>query len=844
MMPESERRPRVLLVEDEPGDAQLIRWQLLEKAADAFEVEAVDSLAEAEALAIDRRWTPDVILLDLNLPDSTGVETVIRACESLPDAPIVVLTGQTDERAIRSAIDAGAEDFLQKGADGAAIRKAIRYAMLRHRRESESRLAASVFSHAREGIFITQPDGVIIDVNEAFSRITGFTREEAIGRKPSLLKSGQQDDGFYQKLWTSLWRDGSWEGELWNRRKDGRLFPELLTVSAVRGRSGDVTHFVALFTDITDQKRQQDRLHQLAHFDSLTELPNRVLFADRLSQAMARAIRHDNELAVVYIDLDGFKEVNDQFGHEAGDLLLRTLASRMQTVLRETDTVARLGGDEFVAVIVDLEGSVQLDGMLQRLLGELSRPVPNGDSRLVVSASIGVTFFPQKEGRERLDGDQLLRQADQAMYEAKQSGKNRYQFFDSAQDVAMRKLGARRRAIAEAIERDEFQLVYQPVVNIREGRLLGVEALLRWPQPEGAHLMPEQFLPWLDGGELVIQLDAWVIRHALAQLAEWHAEGRPLTMNININVSTIQRPDFAAWLAEVLGQCPNILPRAVCFEVSECSTLEEPGRLAQVMRDCRSMGVEFCLDDFGSGNGSLQHLRSMPISALKMDRRFVNQVLSDTDDMAIVEGILGLALAFRKRVIAKGVATIEQGQMLARLGCDLVQGFAVAHPMEAECIDDWLAAWQPDPRWQNEPRVPREDIPLLFAAVEHLNWVEQVLRHVCHRGAALPPMSSSECRFGQWMETQHPFSSELEAIRPTHERIHEVGNRLVSLPAGAESDALRAQLLSLTEQLVGELGGLSVSPGQTPHPLTFLARERFAVMTGVGIKAHDAGEAG
>ncbi|MFP4155494.1 MAG: diguanylate cyclase domain-containing protein, partial [Halothiobacillaceae bacterium] len=382
MMPESERRPRVLLVEDEPGDAQLIRWQLLEKAADAFEVEAVDSLSEAEALAIDRRWTPDVILLDLNLPDSTGVETVIRACESLPDAPIVVLTGQTDERAIRSAIDAGAEDFLQKGADGAAIRKAIRYAMLRHRRESESRLAASVFSHAREGIFITQPDGVIIDVNEAFSRITGFTREEAIGRKPSLLKSGQQDDGFYQKLWTSLWRDGSWEGELWNRRKDGRLYPELLTVSAVRGRSGDVTHFVALFTDITDQKRQQDRLHQLAHFDSLTELPNRVLFADRLSQAMARAIRHDNELAVVYIDLDGFKEVNDQFGHEAGDLLLRTLASRMQTVLRETDTVARLGGDEFVAVIVDLEGSVQLDGMLQRLLGELSRPVPNGDSRL------------------------------------------------------------------------------------------------------------------------------------------------------------------------------------------------------------------------------------------------------------------------------------------------------------------------------------------------------------------------------------------------------------------------------------------------------------------------------
>lgn len=835
MMPESERRPRVLLVEDEPGDAQLIRWQLLEKDPDAFEVEVVDSLAEAEATAVDGQWTPDVILLDLNLPDSTGVATVIRACETLPDAPIVVLTGLSDERAIRPAIDAGAEDFLQKGADGSAIRKAIRYAMLRHRREAESRLAASVFSHAREGIFITRPDGVIVDVNDAFTRITGYSREDVVGRKPNVLKSGHHDDGFYQDLWSSLWRDGAWEGELWNRRKDGSLYPELLTVSAVRGRSGDVTHFVALFTDITDQKRQQDRLRQLAHFDALTELPNRVLFADRLAQAMARTTRHGTELAVVYIDLDGFKDVNDEFGHEAGDLLLKTLAGRMKGVLRETDTVARLGGDEFVAVIVDLEGSAELDGMLQRLLGEISRPVPHGEARLTVSASIGVTFYPQRGIRGRLDSDQLLRQADQAMYEAKESGKNRYQFFDTAQDAAMRKLGAHRRAVAEAIAEEAFRLVYQPVVNIRDGRVLGVEALLRWPQAEGETRMPGQFLPWLQGGELVIQLDAWVIERALEQLNRWHGAGQPLMMSINVSVATLQRPDFSAWLAEMLGRYPQIMPRAVCFEVCETEAVEDTGPLAQVMHDCRSMGVEFCLDDFGSGSAPLSYLRAMPVSALKMDRRFVDCVLSDTDDMAVIEGILGLALAFRKRVIAKGVETLAQGQMLARLGCDLVQGFAVAQPMPPEQVDDWSGSWRPDPRWQGEPRVLREDIPLLFAAVEHLNWVEQLLQHVAERGTSPPPMSVAECRFGQWMETQHPFSSELEAIRPTHEQIHEVGNRLVTEAHGPEAEALVRRLVGLTEQMIDDLCALSAIPDRQPHPLALLARERLASMPGAQV---------
>jgi diguanylate cyclase (GGDEF)-like protein/PAS domain S-box-containing protein len=419
-----DRPPVVLLIEDEPGDAHLIRQQLLERG-DAFTVHVTESLGAARTLIDDQGLRPDVVLLDLNLPDSSGIATVER-CRQLVEAPIVVLTGLDDALATQDAIQSGAEDYLTKGGEASALRRAVRYAMLRHQRDADSRLAATVFAYAREGIMVTNADGAILDVNQAFTRITGFSRDEVLGHNPRLLSSGQQSKEFYAAMWQALQQQGYWEGEVWNRRKDGMVYAQLQTISAVRNSAGAARQYVALFSDITALKVHEGELEHIAHFDGLTDLPNRVLLADRLRQGMAQVQRRGKLLAVVFLDLDGFKTINDKHGHAAGDALLIALAGRMKQALREGDTLARIGGDEFVAVLIDLEDTAACEPMLTRLLEAAAQPMPFGDTSLQVSASLGIAFYPQSGD---IEAEQLLRQADQAMYQAKATGKNRYCVF-------------------------------------------------------------------------------------------------------------------------------------------------------------------------------------------------------------------------------------------------------------------------------------------------------------------------------------------------------------------------------------------------------------------------------
>ncbi len=561
-------------------------------------------------------------------------------------------------------------------------------------------LTANVFTHAREGILITDAAGIIVDVNASFSRITGYSRAQALGQKPNILSSGHQTPDFYQDMWSALQRDGQWFGEVWNRRENGEVYAEMLNISAVTDARGRVQNYVALFSDITATKEHEKELEHIAHYDVLTGLPNRVLLADRLHQAMAQSARRGTQLAVAYLDLDGFKSINDRYGHESGDRLLTQVASRMKQTLRDGDTLARIGGDEFVAVLIDLHESQAAVPLLNRLLAAAADTVQLGDVTLQISASLGVTFYPQAES---LEADQLLRQADQAMYQAKLSGKNRFHLFDAEQDRNRRGHFESLESIRHALAAREFVLYFQPKVNMRTGAVIGVEALIRWQRPDGGVLAPAQFLPVIEEHVLAVELGEWVIDTALDQIALWQDQGLALSESFNVSVNVgakqLQQSNFVARLRALLLAHPQIRPAQLELEILETSALNDLAGVSQLIEQCHQMGVLFALDDFGTGYSSLSYLKHLRVSMLKIDQSFVRDMLDDPDDLAILQGVISLAGAFKRRVIAEGVETEAHGQLLLQMGCELGQGYAIARPMLAQDFSSWLQRWREKPVW-------------------------------------------------------------------------------------------------------------------------------------------------
>ena len=678
--------------------------------------------------------------------------------------------------------------------------------------EERNRLAASVFSHAREGITITDAEGTIIDVNDAFTRITGYNREEALGRNPRIIKSNHHGPEFYAAMWRDLLEKGYWNGEIWNRRKNGELYPELLTISAMRDDEGRTLHYVALFTDITPMKEHEEQLRHMAHFDLLTKLPNRVLLGDRLYQAMTQTQRRKQLLAVGYLDLDGFKTVNDTYGHKTGDQLLVTLASRMRLALREGDTLARLGGDEFVVVLIDLDEVSASLPMLNRLLTAAAQPVRVGEHVLQVSASLGVTFYPQSDD---VDADHLLRQADQAMYQAKLAGKNRYQIFDADQDRSLRGRHESLERIRRALDEDEFVLYYQPKVNMRTGRMVGAEALIRWRHPDKGLLPPAVFLPVIENHPLSVEVGEWVIGRALEQIQAWHDAGLDVPVSVNVCPRQLQQVDFASRLQQILTLHPAVKPGDLTLEVLETSALEDLAGVSAVIEECQELGVHFSLDDFGTGYSSLTYLKRLSVDQLKIDQSFVRDMLEDPDDLTILEGVISLADAFRREVIAEGVETVAHGEMLLLLGCELAQGYGIARPMPAVELPPWAAAWQPDPKWKTLRSVGREGLPLLFAGTEHRGWVLEMEKYLLGKLDVPPQRDLHRCRFGVWLEgegaarhARHPAFPEIKRL---HEAVHSLAevlgeqkraNNQEEMPAGAKtlrglSDALLTQLREL-----------------------------------------------
>ncbi len=678
--------------------------------------------------------------------------------------------------------------------------------------EKRLHLAASVFTHAAEGIVITDARGTILDVNEAFTRITGYTREEAIGQNPRMLKSDRQSPEFYEEMWRRLLKDGKWTGEIWNRAKSGRIFAEMLTISMVPDASGVPQQYLALFSDLTSMKDQERMLERIAQYDLLTGLPNRVLLADRQRQAMAQAGGRGRTMALICLDLDDFKSVNDRLGHNVGDQLLVAAAHRLKAVLRPMDTLARPGGDEFVAVLPDLEKMQDALPLLTQLQAAARTPFEVGQHLVKVSASAGVAFYPQPVD---VDADQLLRQASQALYHAKLEGKDCYHVFDLRHDENVRGHHEDLERIRTALARRELVLYYQPRVNMRTGKVIGAEALIRWQHPEAGLLLPGQFLPVLEGSPLAIEVGEWVMDSALRQVEEWNRQGLDLAVSVNVSAQQLQQPEFESRLRALLAAHPGVKPHRFELELLENGALTEMAEVVALIELCGKLGVAFSLDDFGTGYSSLSYLRKLPFDALKIDRTFVRDMLDDPEDLTLLEGVLGLATAFRRQAVAEGVESVEHGMLLLRLGCEQGQGFGIARPMPAAEMAAWARVWRPSPHWQRARTLPPADWPILHAAVEHRAWILSIAEYVAGFRKLPPLMQPSECRFGSWLQSERPQAHSdriaLSNVDALHQKIHSTATNVLELSRTGQKEqaahgltnlqALRDQMLEALDRI-------------------------------------------
>ncbi|MDO8860257.1 EAL domain-containing protein [Haliea sp. E1-2-M8] len=661
--------------------------------------------------------------------------------------------------------------------------------------------------------------------NRASEQLYGYSRSEAQGRTlESLIIPPPMREQVTRSI--DAWASGGPAippGELVLQDKYGDPVPvyssHVMTKDS-RGRQ----ELYCIDIDLSEQKAYQRQLEQLAHHDALTGLPNRLLLTERLKLSMAQAERRAQRVAVVYLDLDSFKPINDRFGHEVGDRLLAALAERMQRALRGGDTLARLGGDEFVAVLVDIDDVDQSLHVLDRVLAAASDPLQLEGLQLEVSASAGVTFYPQSI--EDIDADQLLRQADQAMYQAKLAGKNRFHLFDAEYDRSLRSRHEVCEEVRRGLARGEFVLFYQPKVNMRSGAVIGAEALIRWQHPERGLVPPLGFLPMIARDRVEVELGNWVMREALDQLARWRRQGLNLPVTVNISGFHLQQAGFSAELETLLVKHPELPPGGFGLEVLESSALEDIQQVSRVIGECAALEVPFSLDDFGTGYSSLTYLKQLPARELKIDRSFVRNMLEDPDDLAILEGVLGLARAFSRSVIAEGVETVTHGEVLLHLGCELAQGYGIARPMPAADIPAWLASWAPPAAWRRATLLPREALPWLYASVEHRAWMTGLRSYLEGGRSPQPVLGAERCRISQLLATT-PSGSVAEndafrALLDLHERLHAAANTLVAEFRGQLPEVVASRLQAvdqLSAQLIEQLNQIIRSPPHTgPGP--------------------------
>ncbi len=682
-----------------------------------------------KGLELFERYKPEIVITDIKMPVLDGIAMSTEIKRRAPETIIIALTAFSDAQNLIAAIDIGVNSYLLKPIDQQKLLTTINtfvntitdakrmahelrqaHELLEQRvtertlelsqtvtmlqeenarrvkAENRMLLMAKVFEHSGEAIVITDSSNRILATNASFTRISGYRQDEVLGLDPKLLKSGIETKGFYESMWETLLLHNYWQGELYGKRKGGDIFPKLLSLSVVCDEGGNVLNYIGTFTDISELKQATQQIDFLAHYDVLTSLPNRTSLKKKLSAALKMAKQSSSHLAILSIDLDHFKYINDSLGHHVGDTLLSGVASRLAKSVRNIDVVARLGGDEYAVVLPQVVSGCASAHIVSKILEDLSHTFRLDNRDVVITASIGISVFPH-------DGDtteELMKNADIAMHHAKANGRNNYQFFKQEMNITAQERFTLERNLRVAIEREEFLLHYQPQIEMATGRVIGVEALLRWQHPERGLVPPDTFIPLAEATGLILPIGDWVLETACRQMLSWLAAGLPpLRMAVNLSAKQFKQDGLSDTVAKIIS-ATGLDPHFLELEITESAAMDDPEVTIYQLRKLRDMGVELAIDDFGTGYSSLSYLKLFPVNRLKIDRSFVKDIESDSDDAAIAAATIALAHKLGKEVIAEGVETEGQLRFLREQQCDVVQGYLYSRPRSAEDVFGYL----------------------------------------------------------------------------------------------------------------------------------------------------------